>query len=299
MNLRQLNHLIALADEGRFVAAAERVHLSQAAFSRSIQALEAHLGLRLFERGPLGATLTPAGRQLAERARQLVFDSRCLERDAVLLRQGLLGELAFGAGPVPAAVLVPPLLGELRRQAPQLVARVRSGNVEILQALLQAEEIDFFIADHRLLEPDDRLELQPVAQIQGGAYVRPGHPLLQQRGPVDVEGMRRHGIGMVSTKPVLRRHVAKALGFRSETELPLAVECDDLHTLASLARGSDLLAMLPHRFPAVQAGELLPLQVKAIKAPLFADVYSVWLRGRTLAPAAELAMQTCKRLAAG
>ncbi|MDM4765410.1 LysR family transcriptional regulator [Pelomonas sp. SE-A7] len=297
MNLRQLNHLIALADEGRFVAAAERVHLSQAAFSRSIQTLEEHFGLRLFERGPLGAALTPAGRTLVERARQLVFDSRCLERDAVLLREGQLGELAFGAGPVPAAVLVPPLLSTLRRQAPQLVTRARSGNVDMLLSLLEDEEIDFFIADPRLLASDARLELRPLARIVGGAYVRPGHPLLE-RGQADGEDMRRHGIGMVSTKPALRRQVAQALGFRNEAELPLAVECDDLHTLSSLAREGELLAMLPHSFPTVLSGDLLPLQLKGVKQALFADVHLIWLRGRTLSPAAELAMQACRELAA-
>ena len=51
MDIRRLTHFIALAEEGRFAVAAERVHLSQAAFSRSIQALEQRMGLKLFDRG--------------------------------------------------------------------------------------------------------------------------------------------------------------------------------------------------------------------------------------------------------
>ena len=61
MDIRRLTHFIALAEEGRFAVAAERVHLSQAAFSRSIQALEQRMGLKLFDRGAKGASLTPAG----------------------------------------------------------------------------------------------------------------------------------------------------------------------------------------------------------------------------------------------
>ena len=61
MDIRRLNHLIALAEEGRFAVAAERMHLSQAAFSRSIQALEESVGFKLFDRGAKGAALTPAG----------------------------------------------------------------------------------------------------------------------------------------------------------------------------------------------------------------------------------------------
>ncbi|MBW8847548.1 MAG: LysR family transcriptional regulator [Burkholderiales bacterium] len=297
MNLRQLQHLLALADEGRFVAAAERVHLSQAAFSRSIQALETDFGLRLFERGPLGATPTPAGRLLIERARRLVFDGRCLERDAELLKRGELGNLDFGAGPVPAAVLVPPLLAELRRQAPRVVARVRSGNVDSLLRLLDVEVIDFFVADPRLLPHTDRLELRPLAKVHGALYVRTGHPLLQA-GAATPQDLATHGLGMVSMTPVLHAQVAQALGFDRVEDFPLAVECDDLHTLARLALEGDMLALLPHALVAASGLALQALPAPRLNAEgLFAHVHAVWLRGRTLAPAAELAMRAFQALA--
>jgi DNA-binding transcriptional LysR family regulator len=118
MDLRQLHHLIALAEEGRFARAAERVHLSHAAFSRSIKALETRLGVALFDRTPSGTHLTVAGETVLARARRLVFEDHCFERDVSLLRGGALGELSFGAGPIPAATLVPSLLVELRTPTP-------------------------------------------------------------------------------------------------------------------------------------------------------------------------------------
>jgi DNA-binding transcriptional LysR family regulator len=290
VNLRQLSHLIALADAGRFVAAAERVHLSQAAFSRSIQALEAHWGLRVVERGPQGAVLTPAGRTLVERARRLVFDADCLERDARLLRDGQLGELAFGAGPVPAAVLVPPLLAALRRQAPGVVARVRYGNVDSLLALLQDEAIEFFVADPRMLSDTSRLEIVPVSRIRGGVYARAGHPLLDATR-VTAADLAHHGLGMVSVSPQLQAYVAQGLGFRSPAELPVVVECDDLVTLARLAADGDLLAALPQGLPAIESLGLRPLRGLKTLSDLFVDAHAVWLQGRTLAPAAETAIR--------
>lgn len=297
MNLRQLQHLIALADEGRFVAAAERVHLSQAAFSRSIQALEAHFGLQLFDRGAQGAALTQAGRTLVERARALVFDASCLERDAALIRDGGLGEVGFGAGPVPAAVLVPALLGRLRAESPGLVVRVRSGNVESLQTLLHAEAIDFCIADPRLLAADARLALEPVARIHGTLYMRPGHPLAGRRS-IRPHELDTYGIGTVSTGAALRLHVARTLGFAGDPVFPIAVECDDLHALARLAQGGDMLALLPDRFVADHAPSLRPLALPGLREPLYADVHAIWLRGRTLSPAAERALRVCRQLAA-
>ena len=115
LNLKRLGHLVALADELHFARAAERVHLSQAAFSRSIQSIEQDLGMRLFDReaGPVKAT--PAGEFVIERARRLLFDARSLQRDAALYRDSQLGDTAFGAGPYPAATIMPTVLSTLRR----------------------------------------------------------------------------------------------------------------------------------------------------------------------------------------
>lgn len=296
MNLRQLAHLIALAEEGRFVAAAERVHLSQAAFSRSIQALEEDWGLRLFERGPQGAVLTPAGRTLVERARRLVFDADCLERDAALLRGGLLGELAFGAGPVPAAVLVPPLLAELRREAPGVVARVRYGNVDSLLTQLTDEAIEFFIADPRMLSDTSRVEIAPVSRIRGGVYARAGHPLLDA-ARVTAADLSHYGLGLVAVSPQLQAYVAHGLGFASPDELPVVVECDDLVTLARLAADGELLAALPRELPLIDSLGLKPIRGLQTLGELYVDAHAVWLRGRTLAPAAETALRLVKKMA--
>jgi hypothetical protein len=59
VNLRQLAHLTALAEEGSFSRAAERLHLTQSALSRSVQTLEDELGARLIDRAGKRSTLTP------------------------------------------------------------------------------------------------------------------------------------------------------------------------------------------------------------------------------------------------
>ncbi|MBW4042945.1 MAG: LysR family transcriptional regulator [Acidobacteria bacterium] len=70
--VRLLEALLAIADTGSFTAAAPRVHVSQPALSQSIRRLERLVGVRLVDRRPSGASLTPAGESLADDARWLL-----------------------------------------------------------------------------------------------------------------------------------------------------------------------------------------------------------------------------------
>src|ERR1700709_640112 len=69
MELRHLRYFAAIAEEGSFTAAAERLWVAQPGLSTQIRRLETELGVRLFERHTRGVTLTPAGALFLERAR--------------------------------------------------------------------------------------------------------------------------------------------------------------------------------------------------------------------------------------
>src|SRR4051812_50147729 len=103
MNLRQLECFVAVAEEGSFTRAAERVGIAQPSLSQHIRALEEELNGSVVARLPHGAALTPAGRSLLPEARAAL---RAVER----ARRGSL------AGPAPAAgggreTGAPPLAG--------------------------------------------------------------------------------------------------------------------------------------------------------------------------------------------
>ena len=80
MNLRHLEHWLALADTGSFSRAAEQLHLTQPALSRSIAALEQELGGRLFDRIGKRNELTPLGQAVLARARHVVLEAEELRR---------------------------------------------------------------------------------------------------------------------------------------------------------------------------------------------------------------------------
>ncbi len=70
MNLQRFQHFVAVAEEGSFTRAAERIGMRQPPLSQSIRRLEAEIGVELFERAPLGVTLTRSGAAFLAEARE-------------------------------------------------------------------------------------------------------------------------------------------------------------------------------------------------------------------------------------
>ncbi len=122
MNLRFLRTFVAIADNAGFARAAARLHLTQSAASRQIQALEDELDLRLFVRIGRSVRLTREGEDLLVRSRQLLFDAEALGQRASALKTGEVGVLRVGATP---QVIESLLAGFLLRY------RKRHGGVEV------------------------------------------------------------------------------------------------------------------------------------------------------------------------
>lgn len=290
MDLKRLNHLVALADSRNFGRAAVQCHLTQSAFSRSIQAAEDELGLLLFDRGTLEVTCTDAGAFVVERARKLLFESRCLERDVSLYRERLIGDLAFGAGPYAAAALLPPLLKEIRQRFPAVKLRVEVNNADYLAEHLRAEELDFYLADVRNVVADPDLSVTRMAHLPAGFYVRPGHPLLTQR-LLSMRELMGHGIVSVRVPDVVLLGLGRMVGLPEGERMSMAVECDDLNLLKSLTMESDSVMASADAGVAeeVASGRLVRLAVKETPA-LFSDMAAVALRGRSFSLMAQFAI---------
>ena len=99
MNFRHLRAFAAIADAGGFARAAVRLNLSQPALSRQIHALEAELGVPLFDRIGRRVQLTSEGEDLLGRSRRLLADAESLGERARSLKTGQTGILRIGATP--------------------------------------------------------------------------------------------------------------------------------------------------------------------------------------------------------
>lgn len=290
MDLKRLKHLVALADTRNFGRAATQCHLTQSAFSRSIQAAEEEMGLQLFDRGTVEVTCTDAGQFVVERARKLLFENRCLERDVSLYRERLIGDLSLGVGPYPAAILLPPLLTEIRTRHPGVGVRVEVNNADYLAAHLRAEDLDFYMADVRNVIAAADLTITRVAKLSAGFYVRSGHPLLD-RAKVTAAAMLPFGFASVRLPESVQAGLGTMMGLEAGKRLPLAVECDDLSLLKSLAMGTDTVIGCVDAGTAEDVAQqrLVRLDVTDVP-PQASDMAIVSLKGRSYSLMAQFAV---------
>jgi LysR family transcriptional regulator, regulator for metE and metH len=93
LEIRHLRSLVAIAESGKLVAAAARVHLSQSALSHQIKDIEAQYEVRLFERTRQGLRFTAAGQRLLALARETLAAVSAAERDIARLKGDTRGEL--------------------------------------------------------------------------------------------------------------------------------------------------------------------------------------------------------------
>ena len=293
MDFKRLRYALAVADEGNFVRAAERVSISQPALSRAVQALEEELGFLLFDRGNRNVAVTVAGAAFFNHARRLLFDVRNMEHDLDLLRNGDSGSVAFGIGPLHSGALLPRMLRQVRAEQPGIIMSVSINNSNYLLDHLRAEDMEFFMSDVRLIEAAEDLIITHECRQYGGIYCRPGHPLLA-RPDITPPELLPYGMAAPTIPDVLMVQMNKLFRLPPGRDLPVVLSCDSVHTLVDVVAECDLLLISSHAALA-EAAELGRLvQVPVALPPLWADIATIRLRGRTLSPGAQRVLQTAR-----
>ena len=147
----QAKAFLATAEEGSLSAAARALRLSQSTLSRQVEALEQELGLVLFERVGKGLTLTPSGLELLSHVRPMGEAANRVSLSAAGQSDAIEGTISISASEVYAAMILPPILGRLRRLEPRINIRIVASN---RASDLQRREADIAIRNFPPTQPD-------------------------------------------------------------------------------------------------------------------------------------------------
>ncbi|MFE2044911.1 LysR family transcriptional regulator [Streptomyces sp. NPDC059477] len=167
MELRHLEHFVAVAEERSFTRAAARVHLGQSALSVSIRALERELGSSLFDRSTHHVALTDAGHALLPEARTVLSAAEAARDAVAAVRGGVRGSVRVGIMHAMSMIDLAGLLTRYHREHPQvrivpsaaqggsveLVAQVLDGRLDLAFAALPHDYPPGLTAHHLVSEP--------------------------------------------------------------------------------------------------------------------------------------------------
>ncbi|MCU1771148.1 LysR substrate-binding domain-containing protein [Pseudomonas sp. 13B_3.2_Bac1] len=119
-DLTDLRLYLHILDTGNITAGAARSHLSLAAASARIRAMEASLGIEFLQRGRRGVSPTPAGKALAHHARILLQQAERMQQDLADYAQGVKGQVRLLCNTTAITEYLPEVLADFLREHPNL-----------------------------------------------------------------------------------------------------------------------------------------------------------------------------------
>jgi DNA-binding transcriptional LysR family regulator len=242
MNLRHLEHWLALADTGSFSRAAEKLYITQSALSRSIQALEEDLGGPLVDRVGKKNELTPLGRSVLERARRIVHEAQELQQGAALLQQGGLGALRVGLGSGPGAMLMTPWLVYMAKHHPTVQVTVSRGSTALQLTQLRERQLDALVVDVRRVEAAPDLKMTQVVEMRAGFVCRQGHPLLKRAAKgLPFDALLSFPIASIELSQEVARLLVDHYGPQANPAQMTTLQCEDIASLLDVVGQTDAI----------------------------------------------------------
>ncbi len=243
MHSRLLRHFLAVVDHHGVSAAAEGLHISQPALSKSIRNLEESLGVELFERLPTGVVPTRFGEILARRVRLMDLEYRHALTEIQAIKGGTSGVVNIGAGPVWTVRILPPIIAAFHRQQPKVKVGLRTGVIDTLVPALLAGELDVVCASldfpsHPEIVKEHLVELSHVL------IARAAHPLVGRRDLAAAELL--HYPWLALTGDYVGNSRVNSFFAANELDAPrVAVESTSISAILSLLQQGDFIVNIP------------------------------------------------------
>lgn len=289
MNSRRLQHALTLMEVGSFSKAAQRLHITQSALSRSIQSLEQDVGMALFDRSRSGVTATAAGRPYLQRAATLLEEMREFAAFGKELSTGHGGDVRVGLGTSVAHLVAPRLIARAMVERPNLTLSIEIAPMTKLAEDMVGQRLDFAIMAETAAH-DRVIATERLAQARPALLARPGHPL---------HGLDRPTLAQLQDYPIL----VGALTLEEARELSGwnhgIVLCDNSEVLRAAALSSDAIwsTLGAAGDPENGAGALVALDGSALIDPPRPLPISLFrLRGRNASAASRFVEAIAREL---
>jgi DNA-binding transcriptional LysR family regulator len=241
MDLRQLEALLAVAEEGSFTAAADTLRTVQSNVSEHIRQLEQSLGVTLFVRNRSGAVATEFGERVIERARAIRSEIEALHQDLSMLQGLETGHATFGVVGTVSRSLVPRVVAEMRRVAPGVSLRLTEGASERLAGEVAQRELASALVTEPVTDP--RLQVEHVRD-EGLVAIVPIASEVPAREPLRLAALAKHAMILPPVGNPLRDEV-EAAARAERVELRVPIEVEGIRLIADLVAADAGVSIVP------------------------------------------------------
>ncbi|MGY2236357.1 LysR substrate-binding domain-containing protein [Pseudomonas gingeri] len=234
-DLTDLRLYLNILDAGNITAGAARSHLSLAAASARIRALEASLGTPFFQRGRRGVTPTAAGKALAQHARLILQQSERLRQDLADYANGVKGQVRLLCNTTAISEYLPERLADFLREHPPIDIDLQElPSLRIVHAVSQGAAELGIVSD--AVDTQD-LQTLPFHDDPLVLVIPDGHPLAAVPQPRFSDALRHEQVGLAAASALAVYLEEQALHLGLRMQLRVRVDSFDA-VLRMVARGA-------------------------------------------------------------
>ena len=281
MKIKHLEYFIAVADNGSFSKAAEKLYISQPALSKQIHLLEEELGIVLFQRSKRSVFLTSAGEECLKRARMLCEEYNDFISFTHTIREPDLPIFAIGYSGFMLQDIIPDLLKSLWERFPHTNITIRQENINILSNLLLKGKIDIALSNSSYLPDNPEIMFKKLSSIPYKLVLPQSHPLADGKR-VYFEQIKDENFIMFSRNEYLNTYRENMEILRRHGVEPKTVyECSDPTTFYLMIEAGKGVAVTAIREEALKGYNVKLAELYCLPEDKPKDILAIWNKKNT------------------
>ncbi|MBP0723625.1 LysR family transcriptional regulator [Bacillus sp. RG28] len=281
MDIRQLRYFIAIVEERKISAAAERLHISQPPLSQQLKSMEEELGSKLIERSGKFLELTEAGKTLYKYALKMTQLMEEAKMEVKEVENGVNGRITIGINTF-SVVELPELLQQFQKQYPNITYKIQQNESSHLCRLVRERKVE--LAFIRL-----PLDLENLSVLY--LYTEPFYFITSKNHkPMDhevtLDEIQNYPLILPSTEGLGVHYLIFEAFSKFNLQPNIIGECSDITLLMNLVSSDFGASIVPETLLKLHKGYPIHAQ-KISSTSLNASVGLIWLKNHYLSKAAQ------------
>ncbi len=290
----QLRALLAVQRQGSITSAAAALGVTQPVLTRGLRLLEQQVGVGLLQRSARGASLTPYGLALVERAQRIEEELRRAKDELQQMQGKVSGRISVSCSPIPMMLFVPEAIGHFRRSFTDVEVRVTEAVYPDVMDEFRQERIDFAIGPIPERGLGREYKTSKLLDVELVVAVRRGHRQAKAKSIQELLDEDWMVMGPPGGPGAIVGSVFQKNGLKPPTT-PLFLET--VWSALEVIRHSDLIGFIPRPLALREGKDIVVVPVAETLPSL--RIHAITTRKTILTPAGRALISAIRASAAG